>query len=268
MPSGAIGDCGRIPSIVATCRVGRRWIDVPSSSTAPRLGLSRRARARSSVDLPHAFGPTMTVIRPVGWRPRGAARPRRCVVGEAEILAGERCRCAVALVIGHGHPPRPARLERAISHSRYGAPTMPVTTPTGSSVGANSRRATRSEQHDSSAPTSAAGHERQRVARQPAGDRRGDERDEDDRSGGGGGDAARATATNTSARRTARRGRRGRVAASSPSCSMRNGRSQGDDGGSSTTSATATGGRAPSPGRSGCPSARRTPAGPRRSRRG
>ena len=73
----------------------------------------------------------------------------------------------------HGHPPRPTRLARASSQSRYGAPTTPVTTPTGSSVGANSRRATRSEQqHEQArrrappAPT-ASGR-----ARQAAGDRR------------------------------------------------------------------------------------------------
>ena len=44
-----------------------------------------------------------------------------------------------------------------MSHMRYGAPTMPVMTPTGSSVGANTRRATRSETSNSNAPTSAAG---------------------------------------------------------------------------------------------------------------
>jgi hypothetical protein len=33
----------------------------PSSRTRPRVGLSIRDRARSSVDLPQAFGPTITV---------------------------------------------------------------------------------------------------------------------------------------------------------------------------------------------------------------
>jgi hypothetical protein len=66
MPSGATGDCGRIPSLAATSLVGVLWIDRPSSRTVPRLGLRRRARARRSVDLPHALGPTMTVIFPVG----------------------------------------------------------------------------------------------------------------------------------------------------------------------------------------------------------
>ena len=46
-------------------------------------------------------------------------------------------------------------MERASNHNRYGAPTTPVTTPTGSSVGANARRATRSESSTSRAPTSA-----------------------------------------------------------------------------------------------------------------
>ena len=45
---------------------GVRWIGSPSSSTAPPRSASSRARPRSSVDLPHAFAPTMTVNSPVG----------------------------------------------------------------------------------------------------------------------------------------------------------------------------------------------------------
>ncbi len=61
MPSGAIGCWGRMPSRVATSRDGRWWMSAPSSSTVPPRGLSRRASPRSSVDLPQALAPTMTV---------------------------------------------------------------------------------------------------------------------------------------------------------------------------------------------------------------
>ena len=121
----------------------------------PRFGLSSRARPRSSVDLPQALGPTMTVIRPDGMATERCCRHLALAVGETEVR--QPTSLAAGLRIGHGHPPRPARLERASSHSRYGAPTTPVTTPTGSSVGANSRRATRSDSSTSRAPTSAAG---------------------------------------------------------------------------------------------------------------
>lgn len=45
----------------ATLRAGRSWMSRPSSSTVPALGRSIRDSARSSVDLPHAFGPMITV---------------------------------------------------------------------------------------------------------------------------------------------------------------------------------------------------------------
>ncbi len=66
MPSGATGDCGRMPSTEATSRVGVCWTGRPSSSTAPEVGASSRAIARRSVDLPQALGPTITVNRPGG----------------------------------------------------------------------------------------------------------------------------------------------------------------------------------------------------------
>ena len=59
--SGATGDCGSSPIDWAIFLVGMRASSVPSSRTAPPRGFSRRPRARSVVDLPHAFGPTMTV---------------------------------------------------------------------------------------------------------------------------------------------------------------------------------------------------------------
>ena len=61
MPSGAVEDCGSSPSRRATCLVGSDEMSAPSSSTDPPRGLSTRTSARSSVDLPHAFGPTMAV---------------------------------------------------------------------------------------------------------------------------------------------------------------------------------------------------------------
>ncbi len=39
---------------------------MPSSSTVPDFGVRSRASARSNVDLPQAFGPTITVIFPGG----------------------------------------------------------------------------------------------------------------------------------------------------------------------------------------------------------
>ncbi len=61
IPSGAIDDCGSSPSVLATFFAGIDWMTCPSSSTRPSKGLSIRDRARSSVDLPQAFGPTITV---------------------------------------------------------------------------------------------------------------------------------------------------------------------------------------------------------------
>ena len=62
MPSGAIDDCGSSPSGRATCLAGSDWMTCAvEQHPAVPLGLSIRDRARSSVDLPQAFGPTMTV---------------------------------------------------------------------------------------------------------------------------------------------------------------------------------------------------------------
>ncbi len=68
IPSGAVGDCGNNPSLVATSRVGIDWMLLLSSSTVPRDGFSSLASVLSSVDLPQALAPTMTVIFPVGIR--------------------------------------------------------------------------------------------------------------------------------------------------------------------------------------------------------
>ncbi len=61
IPSGAMEDCGSSPRVLATFFAGREWMTCPSSRTRPCEGFSMRDRARSNVDLPQAFGPTMTV---------------------------------------------------------------------------------------------------------------------------------------------------------------------------------------------------------------
>lgn len=61
MPSGASDVCGSSPRRRATSLALKSWIDLPSSTTSPALGFSSRESPRSSVDLPHALGPTMTV---------------------------------------------------------------------------------------------------------------------------------------------------------------------------------------------------------------
>ena len=55
----------------------------------PGSGLSSRARARSSVDLPQALAPTMQVICPCGIVDRQVAGDLELVVGQGEVLGGE-----------------------------------------------------------------------------------------------------------------------------------------------------------------------------------
>lgn len=61
MPPGAVEDCGSRPSRRATSRERYVAIPAPSRYTCPERGLSIRASALRSVDLPQAFGPMMTV---------------------------------------------------------------------------------------------------------------------------------------------------------------------------------------------------------------
>jgi hypothetical protein len=61
IPSGAIEVCGSSPTRRATSLVLKEWMSAPSRTTWPADGLNRRDSPRSRVDLPHAFGPTMTV---------------------------------------------------------------------------------------------------------------------------------------------------------------------------------------------------------------
>ncbi len=61
MPSGTSELCGSSPSRRATSFDGSDVITLPSRCTAPVLGFSILASARSRVDLPQAFGPMITV---------------------------------------------------------------------------------------------------------------------------------------------------------------------------------------------------------------
>ncbi len=78
MPSGAMDDCGSRPRVRATFLAGREWMACPSSRTRPSVGFSIRARARSSVDLPQALGPTMTVNEWSGIRTDRSRATVRC----------------------------------------------------------------------------------------------------------------------------------------------------------------------------------------------
>jgi hypothetical protein len=53
-----------MPSCLATCFDGYEAMALPSRQTVPACGFNTRDRARSRVDLPHAFGPTITVKDP------------------------------------------------------------------------------------------------------------------------------------------------------------------------------------------------------------
>ena len=83
IPSGAIELCGSSPSSRATSFDGRERDQLAvEEDAAPARGLSRRASARSSVDLPHAFGPTIDRERAVGDRDVEALGDDALVVGE------------------------------------------------------------------------------------------------------------------------------------------------------------------------------------------
>ena len=66
MVSGATADWGSMPRVRATAFAGVEWMARPSSNTRPACGRRMRASARSRVDLPQAFGPTITLNRPSG----------------------------------------------------------------------------------------------------------------------------------------------------------------------------------------------------------
>ena len=160
MPSGATGDCGRMPELGGDLRVGSRWIDVPSSSTVPARRLEQPGQRPQQRRLAAGVGADDDGDLARRDLDRQVGDDDPLVVGEAEVAAasvvvaasrrrrGARGRPGGPVDRRRGaesrsrQPPLPTRLDRASNHSRYGAPTMPVTTPTGSSVGANTRRAT------------------------------------------------------------------------------------------------------------------------------
>ena len=155
---------------------------------------------------------------------RGGSATERSRATSVVVVPEVRCSAArVWCPVGRSrHPPgrlTPVRRRASRSQSRYGAPTMPVTMPTGSSVGRERRRATRSEQVTSSIPISAAGTSASAEPDEAAGDRRRDEGDEGDRAGGGRATAASATPTKISAGSRPLDADAEPLAVSSPSCS-------------------------------------------------
>ena len=68
---------------------GSEVISAPSSRTAPAVGFSSRANARSSVDLPHAFAPTIAVIWPGGQRHVDAVQDVALAVADASAAGAQ-----------------------------------------------------------------------------------------------------------------------------------------------------------------------------------
>ena len=82
----------------------QRWIASPSSSTAPDDGRSSRASPRSSVDLPQALAPTITVIRPSGTSQVRSSTTARVAVPERDAR-GPPAGLAGCGVVGGSSPP-------------------------------------------------------------------------------------------------------------------------------------------------------------------
>jgi hypothetical protein len=61
MPSGATNSAAAGPAPWPAFFAGSDPIACPSGSTRPGVGLSSRDNARSNVDLPHTWGPTIIV---------------------------------------------------------------------------------------------------------------------------------------------------------------------------------------------------------------
>ena len=213
MPSGAIGDCGRMPSRVATSLVGSRWMLSPSSSTDAGLWLEQPGEGAQQRRLAAGVGADDAgdlARRDLDATGRGRPRAGRRRGSGPRRLEGVVRRRVVSRSSAQCQPPLPTRLARASSQMRYGAPMMPVTTPTGSSVGGEAAAGRRGRTTSSStAPTSAGGDQGERCVDQPAGDRGGDERDERDGAGRRGGDGGERDADEHQQRRgSARPGRR------------------------------------------------------------
>ena len=89
MPSGAIGDCGRMPSFVATSLVGQPVDASPSSSTSPACGLQQPGERAQQRRL--AAGVGADDARDLPRRDRD-----RQVLGDLDLVVGERAACAAA----------------------------------------------------------------------------------------------------------------------------------------------------------------------------
>ena len=122
---------GSRPRRRATSLVGRRWICSPSRITCPVVGRSSRARARSSVDLPQALGPTITVTLPSGTDSDEPVDDRVVVVRETDVFGPRRAIAARPAGRRTGAHNAPVRAWRVSSQSRYGAPITAVMIPTG-----------------------------------------------------------------------------------------------------------------------------------------
>ena len=163
----------------ATCLVGRRWIASPSSSDRARAGRrAGAASARSSVDLPHALGPTITVILPSGTSKIEAVGHDVAVVGERRPSVGRARRDAQRLRFrARGPGEEPHEVGRA-DHGRGDADRQ-------LGRGEDAARAARSANVvQERADAARRARRRRRATHQAAGDRARHEGDEHDRSGG------------------------------------------------------------------------------------
>ena len=109
IPSGAIELCGSRPSRRATCLDGSERMSSPSRRTVPSCGCSIRASARSSVDLPQAFGPTIATNSPSSMRTSSVLDDDVLVVREGDVRARRAavvgCRSsASSLALGDEQP--------------------------------------------------------------------------------------------------------------------------------------------------------------------
>ena len=152
MPSGAIGDCGNNPSLVATSLVGIDWMLLPSSSTVPRDGVSSRASAQQG-----------GLAAGVGADDDGdlAGRdPHRQVVDDLALVVAERepvgaklcsteCLHLSATTPDPVGPSQQEHQVRRTDHAGHDADRH--------CVARNACWATRSDNATTSAPTSAAG---------------------------------------------------------------------------------------------------------------
>ena len=97
IPSGVTAPCGRSPIRRATALVRSRCRSCPSSRIRPSPGAITRARALSSVDLPQALGPTITVNASSGSsRSRSVATTRRSYASRAPSTVSPRPRSSWA----------------------------------------------------------------------------------------------------------------------------------------------------------------------------